>query len=227
MKVHIALVGKTSEPILIGIRASEAVDRVYLLHSNITLDIAKKIRSKLSEIGINDITLELIDAFSMDSVVSTIIRIARIETGNDILINITGGTNLMAGAACAASFFVGAIAYYVLDPKYSSSKSIRDSLIILPIPALNHKELTKLQLNVIRKIGNRAGSSSSSLLLQEGLNISPQRLSYNIRQLKNRKLICVTSGTKDSRIKLLSLTDVGRLHLSWSASLDSMPPRKL
>lgn len=219
MKVHIALVGKTMEPILIGIRASEAVDRVYLLHSNITLDIAKKIRSKLSDVGISDIFLELVDAFSMDNIVNTIIRIAKIEIGNDILINITGGTNLMAGVACATSFFVGALAYYVLDPKYSSGKSIRELLIILPIPALNYKELTKLQLNIMQIIDSRSGPSSSSLLLQQGLNVSPQRLSYNIRQLINRKLIQIVNDKTDSRVKLLSLTGVGKLRLSWSTSL--------
>lgn len=218
MNIHIALVGDRAEPILDGIRASTGVDKLYLLHSDRTLAIARRIRNTLLKLGLKDIFLRLIDAFAMNSVVNTIFKIAKDEGEEKaIFVNITGGTNLMAGAACAASFFIRAQAYYMLHPDKSLGKSTSELMIMLPIPHAKYKELTKLQINILRLLDSKSGPSSSKLLLQEGLRVSPQRLSYNIRELINEKLVEVSYDATDSRLRMLSLTHVGRLRLSWSS----------
>jgi CRISPR/Cas system-associated protein Csm6 len=47
--------------------------------------------------------------------VNSISEIAKKEHDNNLFINITCGTNLMAGASCATSYFVGAQAYYIKE----------------------------------------------------------------------------------------------------------------
>ena len=48
---------------------------------------------------------------------NTIYRIYERENGKGVTfsINITGGTNLMAAAACSCAFFIGTTIYYVMD----------------------------------------------------------------------------------------------------------------
>jgi hypothetical protein len=158
-----------------------------------------------------------IDPFSMESVVNTIVKIARSEVGNNLYVNITGGTNLMAGAACAASFFVGANAYYILDSRLSPESPAKDLLVSLPIPNVKYsKELSKLQIKILQILSSKQSPISSSLLLQHDLHISPQRLSYNIRELINKKLVDIKYDDMDSRRRLLKLTNLGKLHLSWA-----------
>lgn len=219
LNIHIALVGKTEGPILSGIQQYGAVDKVYLLHStgeDGTEQIANNIKKSLEPLGINKIIFKIIDPFSMSNIVEVLTDIAREESTNNLFINITGGTNLMAGAATAASFFVGAQAYYIkIASKLPKGKSSKDLLVELPVPKIPyHTSLEQTQISILKSIAKKNGRTSNKIITDE-LKMSPQIISYHIKELQRKKLIVADINKNDSRKKVLSLTNAGNLVLNW------------
>lgn len=93
---------------------------------------AEEISSKLENIGFKNTCLVEVNPFDMNDIIEKIVKVAEQEKDSLIYINITGGTNLMAGAACSASFFIGAKAYYVLDEnKLPKNSTIEQQIIEL------------------------------------------------------------------------------------------------
>lgn len=231
MDVHIALLGRTKEPVLKGFRYYK-VDRLYLLHSSDSGSqhfekVALDLKKNLSDTGFNEITLVKIDAFDMRQIVDKIVEIAEKEKGSTVHINITGGTNLMAGAACSASFFIGAKAYYVLEKSvFGRSDSLENQIIELPVPRIpSSKSLEKTQKMILRKISEAGGAIMNPHLIGE-LRVTPQKLSYHIRVLESNGFIETSRGGKsesdksegksDRRVLKISLTEYGRLSASWN-----------
>jgi hypothetical protein len=84
MAIHIALIGRTREPILKGYQHYGGIEKLYLLHSpnnkefafkNLALDVKKR----FEDIGFKGTILKEIDAFDMNSIVNTIVSIGRNE----------------------------------------------------------------------------------------------------------------------------------------------------
>ena len=227
MSTHIALIGKTKEPVLKGFQHYGAISKLFLLHSPNGKefkfkDLAEDVARRLGEIGFQAVELRQIDPFDMNSVIDSIVNISENERP-PFYVNITGGTNLMAGAACAASFFVGASTYYVLG-----RKGVEDSRVLeLPVPNIPYNRiLQKSQLAVLGCIRD-LGNSTTNLAVRDRMGLSPQKLSYHIKELE-RKALVVTNREKmplsgrvtkvDRRKVMVSLTNAGRLVLSWSSS---------
>jgi DNA-binding MarR family transcriptional regulator len=216
MNVHVALVGNKVEPILTGIRLYSAIDKLYLLHSQETKDKAQEIKIKLDAFGIKRIVFRTIDPFSMNSTVNAMTEIAKEESSNNIFVNITGGTNLMAGAACAASYFIGAQPYYVLDQTKLPNRRSKDLLVEIPVPKIPyHNALEQTQLKILQLIDNK-GDKAFNKVIREEINMSPQAFSYNVKQLVKKNLIVMTTDEFNTRSKKLRLTDAGKLVFSWS-----------
>jgi hypothetical protein len=235
MNVHIALMGVTKEPVLKGFRSYENIDRLYVLHSPDSKEFkfkkeAQDVQARLKAIGFGEVFLKEIDAFDMSSVVDTIMEIAEQEKGNQIFINITGGTNLMAGAACAASFFLGANAYYVLDEKkLPRGTPLKDQIVELPVPNIPYfQTLGEMQRNILGKLWSLGGKASGAQLREE-MSISPQKLKYHIWELAKKRLISVRRGWEEKTMKegesitktdtrklAIELTNSGKLMLSWT-----------
>lgn len=229
MGVHIALIGKTKEPVMVGYRLYGVVSRLYLLHSPNTEDfpfedLALEAREDLKGIGFFEIELMKIDAFDMHSVIGAILSISKREQRDDLFVNITGGTNLMAAAACTGAFIVGAKAYYVLDTRKMRGSAIDEALVELPIPRISlMDEVQGIQRDILRAIDLRGGEVSN-VALREELGIIPQKLGYHIKHLESKGLIETAKGWQtestwkgkkvtriDSRILTIKITDVGRL----------------
>lgn len=228
MTVHIALLGKTKEPVLIGYRHYTGIETLYLLHSPNSKefgfrDVALGIKNSLESIGFRQVKLKEIDAFDMMSVISAIIEISRAETEQRLLINITGGTNLMAAAGCTAAFIVGAKAYYVLDTRISADIE-KSPIIEVPIPRVHVASgVESTQLQILRAIHDMGGKGPNAHIREE-LDISPQTLSYHVNKLKIKELVATRRGvtTKiqqddgivertDSRGLTVELTPAGSL----------------
>jgi CRISPR locus-related DNA-binding protein len=229
MVIHIALIGYTKEPVLKGIQYYGKVSRLYLLHSpnqeNFKFqEVAEDVKNRVSALGFIDVRLKKIDPFDMNSIVNAIIEIADREKGEPIYINITGGTNLMAGAATAASFIVGAKAYYVLDTRKPPEKKPSGDVIELPIPSIPFvKTMQTTQLTILRKIAE-LGGRVNNVHLREKLQMTPQKLSYHIRELERKGFVTTKRGWKfeaykaskvDTRMLAIELTNAGRLVVSW------------
>ena len=108
MNVHIALIGRTMEPTLKGYQ-HYGMDKLYLLHTQDTKEFpfkktAEEVKRRLADVGFNNVFLVEINPFDMNNIIESIVRIAESEKQASIYVNITGGTNLMAGAARSATF---------------------------------------------------------------------------------------------------------------------------
>lgn len=225
MNIHIALIGKVKEPVLKGIQHYGGVSKVYLLHSPDQEDfkfreVAEDVKNKLVAIGFIDVCLKEVNPFDMNDIINAIMEIVDKEKGKQIYINITGGTNLMAGAACAASFIVGARAYYVLDTRRPLEKKFADYVIELPIPNVPFvKDMQATQITILQKIAE-LGGKVNNIHLRESLRMIPQKLSYHIKELEKKGFITTKRGWKfegykggkvDSRMLTIELTNAGRL----------------
>ena len=229
MTVHIALIGRSREPVLKGFRHYGGIECLYLLHGPNTPEfkfksLAEEVRDQLGRIGFHGTSLSQIDPFDMHSVIDTILGIVDKEK-SPIYINITGGTNLMAGAACAAAYFVGAQAYYVQGR--SDKPEAEGKILELPVPNIPYyRVLDKTQLLILKKLSQRGNPMPNSLLREE-TEMSPQNLSYHIKQLERKKLVEVGRGTErnargggnepvDRRAITIRLTNAGRLAEAWA-----------
>jgi len=222
MDIHIALMGKAQEPVLKGILAYP-VDKLYILHSSDSKEFkyeqaAQDIRKKLITSGLNEVELVRISPFDMRDVLGSIIEIADREKSSNIFVNITGGTNLMAAAACSAAFYISAKAYYVLDQtKLPRGTSLKDQVIELPIPKVPYiRNLPKKQMDILAELSRKNGLAKSGDL-RIRLRLVPQTLSYNLKILESKGFIATSRGTsRDKRELTVSLTESGRLAASWT-----------
>ena len=230
MSTHIALIGRTKEPVLKGFQHYGEIGKLYLLHSPNSKefafkDVALEVQAGLAAIGFRRTTLVEIDAFDMQDIISKILSIANTEK-SPLFVNITGGTNLMAGSACAASFFVGAQAYYVMG---KTGSDISESKVVeLPVPLIPyHKIVDENQLRILGEL-NIVGGRSANARLRERIGISPQVMSYHVKVIEAKGLNSTKkprpsrNAAADRRALEIALTPAGRLVLSWRSSTSGL-----
>ena len=215
MNAHIVPHGRVTSHVKRGLRAYSGADKVHLLTSEAFEEEGVELRSELEEFGY-DVESHLIDAFDLRSVVDTIVSIAKQHLGDDLFINITGGTNLVAGGATSSAFFIGATPYYVLEPQ-NGAEDVDDLVMKLPAPTQPLTfEIEGLQRNVLTTLGKWDEEGRTGVIMREigeELGESDQKISYHINQLKDRGLVeSKTAG----RSKHVYLTDVGKLYLRWT-----------
>lgn len=226
MSTHIALLGRTEEPILKGYQHYGEMKCLYLLHSPDSSEfqfkeLALGIKKKLKAVGFDRVILKQIDAFDMNDVVNAIVSVVDSEKP-PYYVNITGGTNLMAGAATAASFFIGAKAYYVYGKKGDDLSATR--VIELPIPNIPYyRNVEKSQLRILKALESLGGKASNQQL-REALDVSPQILSYHVKELTRKGLLVPRRGASpgginetDNRVLTVEITSAGRLVSSWTS----------
>ncbi len=211
----------SDDNILTSLRYFSGITKLYLLHSPNDErfpfeDFTKDLKKRLESVKFGDVELYKIDAFEMQSVIDAILAIAEREEDQEIFVNVTGGTNLMAAAASIAAYSLGAKGYYVLD----EGKLIPDQktpIVELPMPTVRFtKDLQGMQLDVLKRIAQIG--TTTSVDLREDLGISAQRLSYHIGKLREKGLIVTKKGLvsgkrkiHDSRYLTLEITNAGKL----------------
>lgn len=217
MSVHIIPHGRVTEHVKRGLRGYDAVDRVYLLPSVKFAETGRDLAEELEEFGYS-VEIYEVDAFEMRSVVDTIVSIARDHPGEELYVNITGGTNLMAGAATSSAFFIGASPYYVLEPQ--ADESVEELVVSLPAPTQPLTfDLSDSQRAVLEQLGEWDAVGKTGVIGREigdVLEISAQRVSYHIGKLEEKGLV---DTRRDGRRKEIDLTDVGRLYLRWTGGV--------
>lgn len=215
MKVHIVPHGRATIHVKRGLRDYASVDKVYLLTSDAFEDKGVELESELTEFGY-EVESHLIDAFDLRSVVDTIVGIAKEYPDDDLFINITGGTNLVAGGATSSAFFIGATPYYVLEPQ-DDDEDLDDLVMELPAPTQPLTfEIEGLQRDVLVTLGKWDEQGKRGVIMREigeELGESAQKISYHINQLETRGLVEKRSA---GRSKNIYLTDVGKLYLRWT-----------
>ena len=211
MEVHIATVGRSKEPILLGVRAF-AVDKLILLHSDDkeTRNHSQEICKELDALQISCEKRE-VNAYSLDDVVYVISEIQDKHRSDIISINLTGGTKVMSAAALLAGFILGVDVYYLLNEREERhrGKTIKELTLELPVPKTNFKELEDTQRAILIYISNRGGSlKRANTELQEALGSTKQNISYHLKQLNKKELIAIEI---EGRTKNVELTRTGKL----------------
>ncbi len=205
--IHISLIGKTKEPIIEGIRHYGNPIKVYLLHSKNNDDfkfeiLAKTVKKKI-ESNWCKTELVMLDMFNADELLKTILKIILKykKSESKILVNVTGGTNLMASIASTASFIGGVGAYYVFDPKKTNSKELVFELPIPHMPKTN--SLRKKQSMILEKINEYKKINNKKL--ETNLKLRPTEINYHLTELEKKNLIEISRGweyQKEDKIKI-------------------------
>lgn len=214
MSIHIVPHGRVTEHIKRGLQGHSGVDEVHLLSSDRFLETSHELADELAAFGY-DVEVHEISAFELRSVVDTIVTIAKEHPSEKIYVNITGGTNLMAGAATSSAFFIGANPYYVLEPQ--ADESIEELIVSLPAPTQPLTfDLSDSQREVLEQLGRWDAAGKRALIGREigdELGISAQNVSYHVGKLEEKGLV---TTNRNGRRKEIELTDVGRLYLRWT-----------
>ncbi len=217
MSVHIVPHGRSIEHVKRGLRGHSSAEHVHLLVSDRFLETAHELADDLESFGYA-LEIHLIDAFDLRSVVDTIVTIAKDHAGEELYVNITGGTNLMAGAATSSAFFIGARPYYVLKPQ--ADESVDELIISLPAPKQPLTfDLSESQRAVLEQLGGWDAQGKKGVIGREigdELGVSAQNISYHIGKLENKGLV---ETQPDGRRKEIYLADVGRLYLRWTGGM--------
>ena len=211
MEVHIATLGYTKEPVLLGIRAY-TIDKIILLFTNNqeSINNSEEICTYVQQSKIKCEKL-LIDPFDLDDIVLKMLKISEQHPKDNLHINITGGTKIMASSALLAGYILGIKVYYFLDDRLeeNQSKEVQELLVELPIPKTNYKEIDETQkrimINMLDK-GGRVERINSEM--HDELKLSKQTISYHLKQMKNKELIEIEI---QGRNKIAKLTNSGKL----------------
>lgn len=216
MHVYIATAGQAVEPVIKAFNAIPGIDRVYILYSKVYGESALELESFFGKAMV-PVVLRPINGFDFQNIVDNIYAIYQAEHGKGVefSINITGGTNLMAAAACSCAFFVGAKIYYVLrDPE----KTAAEQLVQIPTPRTPNLEKIKGKTAAILGFileKSQRGEDVRSSDIGKAFDVDKQNSSYHLGVLEGEGLIERVTDPNDRRVKLVRLTSQGRLVASW------------
>ena len=214
--IHIALVGRDTDNIVNGIM-KQGGDELYPITSEQYLqqsvpEIVRRLPAVRVHSEINGRSL-MVDPFcekSFVTIVGLIIEIvqARKRKETDILINITGGTNLMSAAAVTGAMLTGAGAYYVnRDPEREQfHASIIDLPLIMDSVKLLGNERRKKILHLLAGVDERTNDELASTLM-----LGKKSVSKLIMELEGKGLV---RSRKEGKHRKNSITDEGRIAAS-------------
>ena len=215
MHVHIATVGTSTAPVLKVINAISGIDKLYLLHTDGSLNCAEEIRVLCKDM-IDEIHLIKVPISDFMMIVNAIYGIHREEyqKGVDFSINITGGTNLMTAAACYSSYYIRAKMYYSNKVEGSVKEQVIEVEAPKAIDVSNYNELTRKILRYILSEVDQ-GNRVSNVNIADHFSASRQIVSYHIKLLTADGLITqedyTANGKKNGRMKNIRLTPNGTM----------------
>ncbi len=211
-KIHIAMVGETTENIIHGVIQVGGSELYPIVSEKFKESSVVNIRSALPSVKlhrrINDREL-VIDPFTDDSffhIVGLIVDIVNSRRGKkdeEIWINITGGTNLMSAAAATGAMLTEVKAYYVTQ----STKGESASIIELPFMMKSMKILENPKRKSIVKLLSQKGKMTNGKL-STMLNLNKKSISKHAKILETHGII---NRERDGRNVFNALSDNGKV----------------
>ncbi|HNZ61117.1 MAG TPA: hypothetical protein PKH48_06785 [Methanofastidiosum sp.] len=136
MQIHIALLGRSIEHVKTAFNKFEKIDKLVLIAGKDFELSAKNLQIEFKNIWKVDVDYKLINPFTKNGAMEIIEIMKEIRnqySKEDILINISGGTNLMACIALSGALMIGCKeVYYLLDPRFLNEGEI--DIISIPLP---------------------------------------------------------------------------------------------
>lgn len=223
MHVHIASCGMDTNNVKNCVRAiPSAIDVIYLLYSKKYEDSAFSLRDYFTEANYR-CEIRPISGFDFQEITDAIYNAFDYESGKDVefSVNITGGTNLMAAAACSTAFLTGAKTYYLKWDPNNPNEPLKDRLVEIPMPKIpDINKIKGLSRDILLYIANECEDkdtvSNNDILTDFKETMSKQSLSRYVNILADCGLIEVhVSKSNDKRRKDISLTREGRMVSKW------------
>lgn len=230
--IHICPVGFFPEPILKAVGGILPMDKFYFLynkHERI-IETLESVKDALIRVNITDLEEVEVDPYDYNNVMSAIMRIyhdeceANPEDKPNFYINFTSGTNIVAGACCSVSYYIGATLYYVMDEKYFPDLPKDQMVRIIKTPRIpdpdKMKAFPRYLLEEICKYSREHEEGISLKSLSDAAQASPQKINHYINAFLENGLI---TKKKEGRNVLFSPTDQGKMFADWIKDTSDVP----
>ena len=228
MHIHIASVGGGTDNVVTGFNAVSSIDKLYLIASSQRKHSAKDLEKKIARLGIECHTI-VVTGFNFQEIVDAIYAIYGENADKKNVrytINITGGTNLMAAAACSTAFFIKAEIYYVMYDREKADRGeeqepIEERVIRVPTPKIpNVNGLGPTTREILEYILDNDGPDLTSVDVAEAFGYSRQALKHHTDILKREGIIEVEKWSRNNRLSKITLTQEGRMVAGWIKTLN-------
>lgn len=222
--IHICPVGFYDSPILEAVGGPLPADKFYFLYNNHekSMEALKKIRESLETLGQKDMYDVEIDPFDYSSTINAIMRIhheeKKVDPDSKFYINFTSGTNIVAGACCSASYFIGATLYYVMNSEYAPELKRSDRIRVIQTPRMPDLEkMRPFARDLLMRICSK-GEGVTIPELELYMESSAQKINHHINSFVDSGLVI---KEKVGRNVILRGTEQGRMFCSWIAENDN------
>lgn len=233
MNIHIALLGRATEHIKTASNRFGRIDKLILIVGKEFEKNANDLKDEFNKIWNIDVEHYSIDPFTKNGAMEIIEIMKKVKSKypkDDIYINISGGTNLMAGVALSGAFMIGCKeVYYLLDPKFL--KKSENDLITIPVPKIIFPDaLTSTQkdvlmaiykeLNAKKKIGEKDPKIKNIKEFADRFynyeKKNPlQTIKNHIDTLKDMNLIEVIRDEDNAKQNIIKATEAGRVMMRF------------
>ena len=205
-KIHIATVGFKLGGILDGFR-NYSVDKLYLLYNKHvdSRGTAQEVEKIVEQSG-GDSELVEIDINNIQNVIETIINIHNKHKGDELFVNITGGSKIVAAGALIGGFLVGSNVYYMRGWAKDEDEGLADKAMEIPLPKVKPTDLPLKIRNILKYISQNPNSNVSEIASE--FEISNQFVSKQVNKLIESELI---KEEWVGRKKLLKITNSGKI----------------
>jgi hypothetical protein len=189
------------------------------------VELANKLKKDLA-LALNiEVNIEKVNPFDFQDCLIKLIQILRgIPKNKDKILNLTGGTNIMSGAAVCAAWIEGVKAFYLREKREAA-----EGEVVIEIPNLKDKKITEKENEILLYLLEREKDEERiASKVAAGVKVRPNTLTTHLTNLINKGLVETSPYTKtiqikkyntiknkvteNKKIKVLKLTDAGNFY---------------
>ena len=202
MHIHIATLGKNTDPVIKGFRGISGIDKAYIIYSSKYQESADEVEDFLEKANI-PATMKPIDEYDFSKIMDCIVDINNTETEKGVKkqysINVTGGTKIMGFAAYSSAYFIGATVYYVkeTDDNTPIEKQIMTLMTTKPPKQSKTEKKFRTILNFIQE-ETSANKVVTSTKICDKFGFTKQQVAYYIKNMREDGMITVSNGIEDN-----------------------------
>jgi len=217
--VHICPVGFYPEPVLAVLGSNLSCDKFYFLYNNHknVLSALTTVEDTMSRAGQRDMERIEVNPYNYAETIAKILDIHHKEkkknANTEFYINFTSGTNVVAGACCSVSYFIGATLYYVMDINQYPDLSSKERIKIIPVPRIPDIEKMKpFAKSLLLEICEKTEGITMDELTRFSGGSTPQKLNHHLNRFIESGLVL---KKRNGRKMMVIPTDQGKMFSSW------------
>ena len=205
-KILITTVGEQEKPLYEGMKVSSRIDKVYLLASDFTANIAEKIKQNVSNLYQTEIIK--INEKELDNIINSLIKLHRKEKNSEFVYNLTGGTKIMSLACHVVASFLGEKMIYIFKKEGNGMEIIEVPVLKYNLNKIIAKGDKRHSILKLLKEKPRTITELAKILKLEKATVS----AGHIKKLKEQNLVEIKELSRNKQSIILSKT--GSIFLS-------------